>query len=215
MRSASEFLVTYVGSCSTAMWGLNFVSQEHSTDRLKKTSEILKGIKLLKLYAWENIFCDSVEESRGKELTSLRTFAFYTSMSSKMSHQSPFSGGEVVNPVLSLSLCLSLNSFHERRHSHRCCSCGEPSVTQTSVIINRTSTGASKWSFNFFNVTLADICDTSHPRCERSPAFGGVRSLGALPHPGHAPLPALHRCPICRQGSGQVRGTASVHFIRS
>ncbi|KAM4569453.1 ATP-binding cassette sub-family C member 9 isoform 1-T2 [Odontesthes bonariensis] len=54
---------------------------EHSTDRLKKTSEILKGIKLLKLYAWENIFCDSVEETRGKELTSLRTFAFYTSLS--------------------------------------------------------------------------------------------------------------------------------------
>uniref|UniRef100_UPI0037E82AF3 ATP-binding cassette sub-family C member 9 isoform X5 n=1 Tax=Semicossyphus pulcher TaxID=241346 RepID=UPI0037E82AF3 len=54
---------------------------EHSTDRLKKTSEILKGIKLLKLYAWENIFCDSVEDTRGKELTSLKTFAFYTSMS--------------------------------------------------------------------------------------------------------------------------------------
>uniref|UniRef100_A0A8C4FDA7 ATP-binding cassette sub-family C member 9 n=1 Tax=Dicentrarchus labrax TaxID=13489 RepID=A0A8C4FDA7_DICLA len=56
-------------------------SLEHSTDRLKKTSEILKGIKLLKLYAWENIFCDSVEDTRGKELTSLKTFAFYTSMS--------------------------------------------------------------------------------------------------------------------------------------
>ncbi|KAL0963117.1 hypothetical protein UPYG_G00349970 [Umbra pygmaea] len=54
---------------------------DHSTDRLKKTTEILKGIKLLKLYAWENIFCDSVEETRGKELTSLRTFALYTSMS--------------------------------------------------------------------------------------------------------------------------------------
>ncbi|KAM9846141.1 ATP-binding cassette sub-family C member 9-like [Aulostomus maculatus] len=54
---------------------------EHSTDRLKKTTEILKGIKLLKLYAWENIFCGSVEETRNKELTSLKTFAFYTSMS--------------------------------------------------------------------------------------------------------------------------------------
>ncbi|XP_076016189.1 ATP-binding cassette sub-family C member 9 [Genypterus blacodes] len=54
---------------------------EHSTDRLKTTTEILKGIKLLKLYAWENIFCNSVEETRGKELTSLRTFALYTSMS--------------------------------------------------------------------------------------------------------------------------------------
>ncbi|XP_074554048.1 ATP-binding cassette sub-family C member 9 isoform X2 [Halichoeres trimaculatus] len=56
-------------------------SLEHSTDRLKKTTEILKGIKLLKLYAWENIFCDSVEETRGKELHSLRTFAVYTSLS--------------------------------------------------------------------------------------------------------------------------------------
>uniref|UniRef100_A0AAY4EWL5 ATP-binding cassette, sub-family C (CFTR/MRP), member 9 n=1 Tax=Denticeps clupeoides TaxID=299321 RepID=A0AAY4EWL5_9TELE len=54
---------------------------DYSTDRLKKTTEILKGIKLLKLYAWENIFCNSVEETRGKELTSLKTFAFYTSMS--------------------------------------------------------------------------------------------------------------------------------------
>ncbi|XP_062338764.1 ATP-binding cassette sub-family C member 9 isoform X1 [Osmerus eperlanus] len=54
---------------------------DHSTDRLKKTTEILKGIKLLKLYAWENIFCDSVEDTRDKELTSLKTFALYTSMS--------------------------------------------------------------------------------------------------------------------------------------
>ncbi|XP_035003071.1 ATP-binding cassette sub-family C member 9 [Hippoglossus stenolepis] len=57
------------------------ITLDHSTDRLKKTTEILKGIKMLKLYAWENIFSDSVEETRGKELTSLRTFAFYTSMS--------------------------------------------------------------------------------------------------------------------------------------
>uniref|UniRef100_A0A3Q3G8I0 ATP-binding cassette, sub-family C (CFTR/MRP), member 9 n=1 Tax=Kryptolebias marmoratus TaxID=37003 RepID=A0A3Q3G8I0_KRYMA len=56
-------------------------SLEHSTDRLKKTTEILKGIKLLKLYAWEDIFCGKVEQTRGKELTSLKTFAFYTSMS--------------------------------------------------------------------------------------------------------------------------------------
>ncbi|KAJ8374071.1 hypothetical protein SKAU_G00046510 [Synaphobranchus kaupii] len=54
---------------------------DHSTDRLKQTTEILRGIKLLKLYAWENIFCNSVEETRSKELTSLKTFALYTSMS--------------------------------------------------------------------------------------------------------------------------------------
>ncbi|XP_044308124.1 ATP-binding cassette sub-family C member 9 isoform X2 [Varanus komodoensis] len=54
---------------------------DYSTERLKKTNEILKGIKLLKLYAWENIFCRSVEDTRMKELTSLKTFALYTSLS--------------------------------------------------------------------------------------------------------------------------------------
>uniref|UniRef100_A0A8C7GZM5 ATP-binding cassette, sub-family C (CFTR/MRP), member 8 n=1 Tax=Oncorhynchus kisutch TaxID=8019 RepID=A0A8C7GZM5_ONCKI len=54
---------------------------EYSSERLKKTNELLRGIKLLKLYAWEHIFCHSVEETRGKELTSLQTFALYTSIS--------------------------------------------------------------------------------------------------------------------------------------
>uniref|UniRef100_A0A8C8SXG9 ATP binding cassette subfamily C member 9 n=1 Tax=Pelusios castaneus TaxID=367368 RepID=A0A8C8SXG9_9SAUR len=54
---------------------------DYSTERLKKTNEILKGIKLLKLYAWEHIFCTSVEETRMKELISLKTFALYTSLS--------------------------------------------------------------------------------------------------------------------------------------
>ena len=57
--------------------------QDYSSERLKKTNELLRGIKLLKLYAWENIFCDSVEETRGKELSSLKAFALYTSISSK------------------------------------------------------------------------------------------------------------------------------------
>ncbi|KAJ4937524.1 hypothetical protein JOQ06_002159 [Pogonophryne albipinna] len=54
---------------------------EYSSERLKKTNELLRCIKLLKLYAWEHIFCDSVEGTRGKELTSLKAFAFYTSIS--------------------------------------------------------------------------------------------------------------------------------------
>uniref|UniRef100_A0A3Q2ZTD0 ATP-binding cassette, sub-family C (CFTR/MRP), member 8 n=1 Tax=Kryptolebias marmoratus TaxID=37003 RepID=A0A3Q2ZTD0_KRYMA len=54
---------------------------EYSSERLKKTNELLRGIKLLKLYAWEHIFRDSVEETRGKELTSLQAFALYTSIS--------------------------------------------------------------------------------------------------------------------------------------
>ncbi|XP_055986851.1 ATP-binding cassette sub-family C member 8 isoform X1 [Sorex fumeus] len=54
---------------------------EYSNERLKQTNEMLRGIKLLKLYAWENIFCTRVERTRKKEMTSLRAFAVYTSIS--------------------------------------------------------------------------------------------------------------------------------------
>ncbi|XP_078409735.1 ATP-binding cassette sub-family C member 9-like isoform X3 [Cetorhinus maximus] len=54
---------------------------DYSTERLKNTNEILKGIKLLKLYAWEHIFCDNVDKTRMQELTSLKSFALYTSLS--------------------------------------------------------------------------------------------------------------------------------------
>nr|XP_037855563.1 ATP-binding cassette sub-family C member 8 isoform X15 [Chlorocebus sabaeus] len=55
--------------------------QEYSNERLKQTNEMLRGIKLLKLYAWENIFRTRVETTRRKEMTSLRAFAIYTSIS--------------------------------------------------------------------------------------------------------------------------------------
>ncbi|XP_028357050.1 ATP-binding cassette sub-family C member 8 isoform X3 [Physeter macrocephalus] len=54
---------------------------EYSNERLKQTNEMLRGIKLLKLYAWENIFRTRVEMTREKEMTSLRAFAVYTSIS--------------------------------------------------------------------------------------------------------------------------------------
>uniref|UniRef100_A0A8C3XCL4 ATP binding cassette subfamily C member 8 n=1 Tax=Catagonus wagneri TaxID=51154 RepID=A0A8C3XCL4_9CETA len=54
---------------------------EYSNERLKQTNEMLRGIKLLKLYAWENIFRTRVEITRKKEMTSLRAFAVYTSIS--------------------------------------------------------------------------------------------------------------------------------------
>ncbi|XP_041058370.1 ATP-binding cassette sub-family C member 9 isoform X3 [Carcharodon carcharias] len=54
---------------------------DYSTERLKNTNEILKGIKLLKLYAWEHIFCNNVDKTRMQELTSLKSFALYTSLS--------------------------------------------------------------------------------------------------------------------------------------
>uniref|UniRef100_A0A8C0L081 ATP binding cassette subfamily C member 8 n=1 Tax=Canis lupus dingo TaxID=286419 RepID=A0A8C0L081_CANLU len=62
---------------------------EYSNERLKQTNEMLRGIKLLKLYAWENIFCTRVEMTRRKEMTSLRAFAVYTSISSESTRPAP------------------------------------------------------------------------------------------------------------------------------
>ncbi|XP_038066901.1 ATP-binding cassette sub-family C member 9-like [Patiria miniata] len=39
-----------------------------SDERLKKTNELLQGIKLLKLYAWEGLYGKAIEVIRGKEL---------------------------------------------------------------------------------------------------------------------------------------------------
>ena len=82
--------------------------QEYSSERLKKTNELLRGIKLLKLYAWEHIFCRSVEETRQKELTSLQTFALYNSVSSETAN----------THSLTLRLCYHHMETHTHTHTH-------------------------------------------------------------------------------------------------
>ncbi|XP_028278726.1 ATP-binding cassette sub-family C member 2 isoform X2 [Parambassis ranga] len=49
--------------------------------RLKIMNEILNGIKILKLYAWEPSFQAQVEDIRGQELKVMRKFAYLTSVS--------------------------------------------------------------------------------------------------------------------------------------
>ncbi|XP_028914137.1 ATP-binding cassette sub-family C member 9 isoform X3 [Ornithorhynchus anatinus] len=93
---------------------------DYSTERLKKTNEILKGIKLLKLYAWEHIFCTSVEETRMKELSSLKTFALYTSLSIFMNAAIPIAAvlatfvtyAYVEGPLKPAQAFASLSLFH-------------------------------------------------------------------------------------------------------
>ncbi|XP_022081211.1 ATP-binding cassette sub-family C member 9-like [Acanthaster planci] len=53
-----------------------------SDERLKKTNELLQGIKLLKLYAWEGLYCKAIETIREKELGNLLkiNFGFVTTI---------------------------------------------------------------------------------------------------------------------------------------
>ena len=38
---------------------------------MKQVNELLQGIKLLKMYAWEDLYCQGVEVIRKKQLRSL------------------------------------------------------------------------------------------------------------------------------------------------
>ena len=40
----------------------------YSDQRLKDSNEVLQGIKLLKLYGWEDLFCKAIEKVRESEL---------------------------------------------------------------------------------------------------------------------------------------------------
>ncbi|XP_072037224.1 ATP-binding cassette sub-family C member 9-like isoform X2 [Amphiura filiformis] len=55
----------FVGS---AMSNLEKQTLEYSDQRLKDSNEVLQGIKLLKLYGWEDLFCKAIEKVRNLEL---------------------------------------------------------------------------------------------------------------------------------------------------
>ncbi|XP_070559571.1 ATP-binding cassette sub-family C member 9-like [Ptychodera flava] len=47
---------------------LQKIVMRFADNRLKKSNELLQGIKLLKLYGWESIFCSNIESVRRKEV---------------------------------------------------------------------------------------------------------------------------------------------------
>lgn len=62
---------------------MTFVFKDVSDERLRKTSELLMGIKLIKLLGWEKYFAKMVTAIREKELKILRSDAIYVALNSK------------------------------------------------------------------------------------------------------------------------------------
>ena len=54
----------------------------HKDARIKTMNEVLNGIKVIKLYSWENHFIDAVLGIRNLELKVLRSSAFLSAASS-------------------------------------------------------------------------------------------------------------------------------------
>ncbi|KAK5851307.1 hypothetical protein PBY51_002110 [Eleginops maclovinus] len=63
---------------------------QYKDARIKLMNEILNGIKVLKLYAWENSFKDKVLEIRQKELNLLRKTAYLGALSTMAWTSAPF-----------------------------------------------------------------------------------------------------------------------------
>ena len=68
---------------------------QYKDSRIKLMNEILNGIKVLKLYAWENSFRDKVLEIRQKELNTLRKTAYLGALSTMAWTSAPFLVGSV------------------------------------------------------------------------------------------------------------------------
>ena len=70
--------------------------------RIRLMNEVLNGIKVIKLYAWEDHFQDDVQNIRRTELIVLRNTAYLNAMSSFTWTCAPF----LVNSKCSYSLLL-------------------------------------------------------------------------------------------------------------
>ncbi|XP_077987765.1 ATP-binding cassette sub-family C member 9-like [Glandiceps talaboti] len=49
---------------------------KYADERLKKSNEMLQGIKLLKLYGWEDMFCKATEAVRNREIKALLKYGY-------------------------------------------------------------------------------------------------------------------------------------------
>ncbi|XP_053475532.1 canalicular multispecific organic anion transporter 1 [Ictalurus furcatus] len=74
-------MVPINGLLATKSRSLQMENMKFKDKRMKMMTEILNGIKILKLYAWELSFQDQVQDIREKELKVMRKFAYLSSVS--------------------------------------------------------------------------------------------------------------------------------------
>uniref|UniRef100_A0A673B5V4 ATP-binding cassette, sub-family C (CFTR/MRP), member 2 n=1 Tax=Sphaeramia orbicularis TaxID=375764 RepID=A0A673B5V4_9TELE len=74
-------MVPINGLLATKARKIQIENMKFKDKRMKIMNEVLNGIKILKLYAWEPSFQAQVEGIRGQELTVMKKFAYLTSVS--------------------------------------------------------------------------------------------------------------------------------------
>ncbi|KGL76195.1 Canalicular multispecific organic anion transporter 1, partial [Tinamus guttatus] len=74
-------LIPINGFLATKARNIQVKNMKHKDERMKIMNEILNGIKILKLFAWEPSFENRIKEIRGRELKYLRNFSYLQSIS--------------------------------------------------------------------------------------------------------------------------------------
>ena len=73
--------------------------------RIRLMNEVLNGIKVIKLYAWEDHFQDDVQSIRQRELVILRNTAYLNAMSSFTWTCAPFLVNCLVASIIIICCC--------------------------------------------------------------------------------------------------------------
>nr|XP_025966921.1 canalicular multispecific organic anion transporter 1 [Dromaius novaehollandiae] len=83
-------LIPINGFLATKAKSIQVRNMKNKDERMKIMSEILSGIKILKLFAWEPSFEKRIKEIRARELRDLRNFSYLQSVSVFVFNSAPF-----------------------------------------------------------------------------------------------------------------------------
>ena len=78
------------GFLASKMKTLQIKQMKYKDERVKLTNEVLGGMKVIKLYAWEPSFEEQILKIRAKEVTQLKYAAYYNAVSSFIWSCAPF-----------------------------------------------------------------------------------------------------------------------------
>lgn len=78
------------GFLASKMKNLQIKQMKYKDERVKLTNEVLGGMKVIKLYAWESSFEEQILKIRAKEVTQLKHAAYYNAVSSFIWSCAPF-----------------------------------------------------------------------------------------------------------------------------
>ena len=83
-------LIPLNGVIAKKVSSLETQQMDTKDERVKLMNEILSGMKVLKLYAWEPSFEEQVQKIRGKEIKTLRKIVYWNSVTEGIWTCAPF-----------------------------------------------------------------------------------------------------------------------------